>query len=169
MDIPDRVLLGLVAFGGERTLEQDPAFAFRVIVDIGIKALSQAINDPTTGVLAIDQLQRLLRTVGERNLKNDFLRDGQGIPQLLLKTPDWEDFVQLTCREIRLYGAGNFQIARRMLAMLDNLMATLPELRHPPLLKERELLTRMIDKVYLLSEDAEIARIPDTQGLGGTG
>lgn len=167
--IPDSVLLGLVAFGGERTLEQDPAFAFRVIVDIGIKALSQAINDPTTAVLAIDQLQRLLRTVGERHLKNDFLQDGHGVPRLLLKTPDWEDFVQLTCREIRLYGAGNFQIARRMLAMLDNLLVTLPELRHPPLIKERELLTRMISKVYLLPEDAEIARIPDTQGLGGTG
>jgi uncharacterized membrane protein len=169
MQISDPVLLGLVAFGGERTLEQDPAFAFRVIVDIGIKALSQAINDPTTAVLAIDQLQRLLRTVGERNLKNDFLRDRRGISRLLLKTPDWEDYVQLTCREIRLYGAGNFQIARRLLAMLDNLIATLPELRHPPLVRERELLTRMIGRVYLLPEDAEIALIPDTQGLGGTG
>ena len=140
-----------------------------MIVDIGIKALSPAVNDPTTGVLAIDQLQRLLRSVGERNLKDDFLRDSRGTPRVILRTPNWEDFVQLTCREIRLYGAGNFQIARRMLAMLDNLIVTLPAVRHPPLVAERELLIRMIDKLYLLPEDAAIARIPDTQGLGGTG
>jgi uncharacterized membrane protein len=168
-NIADGHLIGLVAFGGERTLEQDSAFAFRVIVDIGIKALSQAINDPTTAVLAIDQLQRLLRSVGERNLKDDFLRDSKGTPRVILRTPNWEDFVQLTCREIRLYGAGNFQIARRMLAMLDNLIGTLPAVRSPPLVAERELLIRMIDKLYLLPEDAAIARIPDTQGLGGTG
>jgi len=37
-------------------MEQDPAFAFRIIVDVAAKALSPAINDPTTGVLALDQL-----------------------------------------------------------------------------------------------------------------
>ena len=62
--IEDRRLPGAVAFGSERTIEQDPTFAFRVLVDIAIKALSPAINDPTTAVLAIDQLHCLLRMVG---------------------------------------------------------------------------------------------------------
>src|SRR5262249_51971924 len=61
-------LLGSVALGPERTAEQDPAFAFRVIVDIAAKALSPAINDPTTAVLALDQLHHLLREVGRRHL-----------------------------------------------------------------------------------------------------
>jgi uncharacterized membrane protein len=61
--IDDRKLRAQVAFGSERTMEQDATFAFRVIVDIGIKALSPAINDPTTAVLAIDQLDRLLSLV----------------------------------------------------------------------------------------------------------
>jgi uncharacterized membrane protein len=59
--INDRRLRAQVALGRERTTEQASTFAFRVIVDIGIKALSPAINDPTTAVLAIDQLHRLLR------------------------------------------------------------------------------------------------------------
>ena len=71
MVIDESKLLGLVAFGPERTIEQDSTFALRVIVDIAIKALSPAINDPTTAVLAIDQLQRLLRTAGNRNLHNE--------------------------------------------------------------------------------------------------
>ncbi len=67
-DIPPEHLHKSVALGQERTLEQDPMYAFRVIVDIASKALSPAINDPTTAVLAIDQIHHLLRAVGSRNL-----------------------------------------------------------------------------------------------------
>src|SRR4051794_23638227 len=94
----------------ERTIEQDSTFAFRVIVDVAIKALSKAINDPTTAVLALDQLHRLLRIVGQRHLHDDSLHDADGQLRLILPTPEWDDFVQLTCREIRLYGIENFQV-----------------------------------------------------------
>src|SRR6185369_5471942 len=117
--------------GPERTIEQDATFSFRVIVDIAIKALSRAINDPTTAVLAIDQLHRLLRAVGRRHLHDDVIRDAGGAVRVVFRTPDWEDFVQLSCREIRMYGADNYQIARRMRAMLRNLLAVLPEARQP--------------------------------------
>ncbi len=160
-------LQGAVAFGPERTIEQDSTFAFRVIVDIGIKALSKAINDPTTAVLAIDQLNRLLRSVGKRDLRNEQIVDEAGRLRVIFPTPNWEDFVQLSFREIRLYGAENFQIARRLRAMIDNLMETLPERRRPPLLQELDLLDRTIEKLYVLPEDAALARIPDTQGMGG--
>jgi len=59
--IDDATLQATVAFGSERTLEQDPLFGLRIIVDIALKALSPAINDPTTAVLAIDQIHRMLR------------------------------------------------------------------------------------------------------------
>ena len=59
--IPQETLRSSVAMGQERTLEQDPTYAFRIIVDIASKALSPAINDPTTAVLAIDQIHHLLR------------------------------------------------------------------------------------------------------------
>src|SRR5262249_4050082 len=52
-------LLQHIALGAERTVEQDPAFPFRIIVDIASKALSPAINDPTTAVLALDHLHPL--------------------------------------------------------------------------------------------------------------
>lgn len=63
-----RKLDDLMAFGPERTVEQDPAFGFRILVDIALKALSPGINDPTTAVLALDRLHQLLRTVGLRHL-----------------------------------------------------------------------------------------------------
>jgi uncharacterized membrane protein len=143
--IGDRLLRGQVAFGPERTIEQDSTFAFRVIVDVAIKALSKAINDPTTAVLAIDQLHRLLRSVGRRHLHDDALYDEDGQFRLLFPTPNWTDFVELSFREIRLYGAKNFQIARRLHAMGENLTQSLPVNRQPALRRELDLLDRTLE------------------------
>ena len=166
--IDDRILCGQVAFGRERTLEQDTTFAFRVIVDIAIKALSKAINDPTTAVLSIDQLHRLLRAVGKRHLHDDEVHDSAGKLRVILRTPEWQDFVNLSCNEIRQYGAENAQIARRLRAMLENLLQTLPDLRRPELRRELDLLDRTLEKLHLFPEDLALARVPDTQGLGGS-
>jgi uncharacterized membrane protein len=166
--IGDERLRELVAFGPERTIEQDSTFAFRIIVDIAIKALSKAINDPTTATLAIDQLQRLLRVVGNRHLHSDEILDGSGQLRVILRTPNWEDFVQLTFSEIRLYGAENFQIARRLRAMIENLLQTLPEHHRPALRDELELLDRALEKLYPLPQDLARARVADLQGLGGS-
>ncbi len=165
--LDDRVLRGQVAFGRERTIEQDTTFAFRVIVDIAIKALSKAINDPTSAVLSIDQLHRLLRAVGKRHLHDDQVFDWKGDLRVIFSTPDWEDFVQLSCNEIRLYGAENTQIARRLRAMIENLLQTLPERRRPALRRELSLLDRALEMHFPLPEDLATARVPDTQGLGG--
>jgi uncharacterized membrane protein len=167
--IDDSKLRAQVAFGPERTIEQDSTFAVRVIVDIAIKALSPAINDPTTAVLAIDQLHRLLRLVGARHLHDDLVHDSEGVPRLMFRTPNWEDFVTLTFREIRLYGAGNFQVARRLRAMINNLQEILPTSRQPALRGELDLLNRALEGLYPFTEDLALARQPDLQGLGGAG
>ncbi len=165
--IDDRRLAGQVAFGRERTIEQDSMFAFRVIVDIAIKALSPAINDPTTAVIAIDQLQHLLRDVGQRRLRGETILDATGQPRLILRTPNWEDFVQLSCSEIRYYGATNFQVARKLRATLLSLMHELPPYRTPALQREIDLLDWTLDGGFSLPADRDLARIADSQGLGG--
>lgn len=166
--VDDTVLRASVIFGSERTLEQDPLFGVRILVDIAIKALSAAINDPTTAVLAIDQLQRLLRRAGTRNLRTDFILGPSGTLRVIFRTPDWDDFVHLAFTEIRYYGASNIQIARRLRAMIINLANTLPAERHPALRRELGLLDQMLETLYVLPEDLALARIPDSQGLGGS-
>jgi len=164
--IDESKLQGAVAFGTERTIEQDATFAFRVLVDVAIKALSKAINDPTTAVVAIDQLHRLLRVVGQRHLRVEQLRDGTGQVRVIFRTPNWEDFVHLAFSEIRYYGAENMQIARRLRAMIENLIRTLPDFRHPALREQLDLLDRTIEKIYVIPEDLALARVADSQGLG---
>ena len=165
--VDERLLRSQVAFGRERTIEQDSTFAFRVIVDIAIKALSPAINDPTTAVIALDQLQRLLRAVGDRDLHNERILDRDGQLRVLFRTPNWTDFVQLTFSEIRHYGASNLQVARRMRAMIENILPSLPEARVPAIRHQQELLDRTLENVYVFREDIALARIADSQGLGG--
>ena len=166
-EIPEGTLRAAVAVGSERTMEQDPTFAFRILVDIGLKALSKAINDPTTAVLAVDQLHRLLRTAGRRHLQHDQITDSVGRVLVIVRTPNWLDYVHLACREIRLQAGENIQVVRRLRAMLENLMQTLPERRHPALRQELELLDRAIQKIYVFPEDLALARVPDAQGMGG--
>ena len=136
-------------------------------MDIAIKALSPAINDPTTAVLAIDQLQRLLRTAGDRNLHNARLFDGDGRLRVIFQTPNWEDFVHLALNEIRQYGGGSTQVVRRLRAMIQNLLQSLPENRLPALRQQQDLLDRTLQKLYAFPEDLALARIADSQGLGG--
>jgi uncharacterized membrane protein len=114
--IHDSQLYAHVAFGPDRTIEQDATFAMRVIVDVGIKALSAAINDPMMVVLAIDQLHRLLRLVERRHLHDNALYGSKNVLILIFLTPNWEDFVQLAISELRLYGAKNFPVTRRLFA-----------------------------------------------------
>jgi uncharacterized membrane protein len=163
----ERMLSGMLALGTERTIEQDPAFAIRIMVDIANLALSPAVNDPTTAVIAVDQLQRLLHEVGRRYLRGETILDATGQPRLILRTPNWEDFVQLSCSEIRYYGASNFQIARKLQAMLLDLMHELPKYRAPALQREIDLLNWTLDASFVVPADRELARIADSQGLGG--
>jgi uncharacterized membrane protein len=156
-----------VALGQERTMEQDPAFIFRIVVDIASKGLSPAINDPTTAVLAIDQLHHLLRSVGGRHLDEGMAHDRSGSLRLVYRTPDWEDFVHLAVTEIRQFGGTSIQVARRLRAMLENLAEVLPPERTALLHDELTLLRRSTRRFFPEPEDQALADVSDLQGVGG--
>jgi uncharacterized membrane protein len=165
--LPATALCASIAVGQERTLEQDPTFAFRIIVDVALKALSPAINDPTTAVLALDRIQHLLRIVGNRHLDAGQTRDGTGRLRLVYRTPDWEDFVHLAVTEIRLFGGESIQIARRLRAMLEALIQVVPEARAALLRQELALVHRSAERAFVEPEDRALADVRDFQGVGG--
>lgn len=164
----DAVLRNSVAKGDERTFEQDPLFAFRILVDIAAKALSPAINDPTTAVLAIDQIHHLLRDVGKRNLGNGRVMDQSGRVRLVYRLPNWEDFVLLSVTEIRHYGRDSIQVQRRLRAMLEDLIETLQPKRAPTLQKEMTLLASSTKRTFQDQADQTLAETGDLQGIGGS-
>ena len=165
---PD-ALRGCVAVGAERTLEQDPRFGFRILVDIANKALSPAVNDPTTAVLALDQITGLLLCLGRRHLDEGRAYDRDGKLRVVYGTPDWPDYVILAVSEIRHYGEGSLQVYRRLRAMLEHLIRELPASRHPPLAKELAMLGSGVERGFRDEEDRKRAGVADHQGVGGSG
>jgi uncharacterized membrane protein len=165
--LPKRALCESVALGQERTPEQDPAFAFRIMVDIASKGLSPGINDPTTAVLAIDQIHHLLRSLASRHLADGRVRDRAGRLRLIYRTPDWEDYVHLAVTEIRHYGGGSIQVSRRLRAMLENLIQNVPKERASLLRQELNILHRSSQRFFSDPEDRALADISDLQGVGG--
>jgi uncharacterized membrane protein len=87
---------------------------------------------------------------------------------VICRTPDWEDFVRIACTEIRHSGAHNMQIARRLRAMLENLIVSLPAHRHPALEAELGRLDQAIESAFSIDADLALASMPDPQGLGGS-
>jgi uncharacterized membrane protein len=152
--------------GRDRTFDQDPKYALRLLVDIAIKALSPAINDPTTAVQALDQIQDQLLRLGRRQLEIGTLRDSEGILRLVIPHPTWEDFLRLAFEEIRFCGATSVQVMRRMRATISDLIAALPPERHPALEHHRERLNATIARSFADEKEKLEASVEDRQGLG---
>ena len=124
--LPESDLMRSIHSGFERTSEQDPKYPIRLLVDIAIKALSPAINDPTTAVQAIDQIEDLLRRLGGRDLDAGYARDADGVLRLIFPMPTWEDYLVLAFDEIRHYGANSVQVMRRLRSALAGLANSVP-------------------------------------------
>jgi uncharacterized membrane protein len=154
------------ALGDERTFEQDPKYALRLLVDIAIKALSPAVNDPTTAVQALDQIEDLLLRLGRCNLDIDAVCDDDGQLRVLLPIPNWEDFLRLGLDEIRFYGGTSVQVMRRMNALTRNLLAVLPPPRHPALEYWVKRLEGTVERSFTDHAEKKDASVADRQGLG---
>lgn len=164
--LDEGALLAAIEAGDERTFEQDPKYALRLVVDIAIKALSPAINDPTTAVQALDQIEDLLLRLGRCQLEIGVCRDGQGVVRLLVSFPTWEDFLRLAFDEIRFCGASSVQVMRRMNALIQSLKAVLPMDRHAALCHWEKRLEGTVERTFVDAEEQRDASVADRQGLG---
>lgn len=144
----------------ERTMTQDVAFGFRQLVDIAEKALSPAVNDPTTAVQVLDRIHDLLRRIAVAPAPSGYHRDGSGRLRLVLPVAQWPSLVELACDEIRLYGGGSHQVQRKMRAMLDDLATVVDEPRREPLERQRRLLDAAVDRHFADDEDRASVRTP---------
>jgi uncharacterized membrane protein len=164
--VDEAQLRSAFTLGGERTFAQDPKYAIRLLVDIAIKALSPAINDPTTAVQALDQIEDLLRRLGLRRLEIGALHDRDGALRVSVRHPSWDDFLALAFDEIRYCGASSIQVMRRMKALLADLIAALPPERHASLQHHQRRLDTSIAQSFPDAEEKREASVEDRQGLG---
>lgn len=165
-NLDERALRRAIEIGDERTFEQDPKYALRLIVDIAIKALSPAVNDPTTAVQALDQIEDLLLRLGRCDLDIGHYRDHQGALRLVIPFPTWDDCLRLALDEIRFCGANSVQVTRRMMALIKSLLAVLPVERHAALQHWERRVQATIMRTFEDAEEKKEAAVADRQGLG---
>jgi uncharacterized membrane protein len=163
-----RRVRGMIAIGHERTIDQDPAFALRIMVDIAIRALSPAVNDPTTATQMLNHIGVLLHSLGSRESLGNGVREGpDGVIRLAVPTRSWDDYLELAVTEIRQYGATSLQICRRLRAVLLDLESEVLPVNRPAVLRQLLLLDRTVDDAFPAEDDRRQARVADRQGIGG--
>ncbi|WP_144299729.1 DUF2254 domain-containing protein [Elioraea rosea] len=159
-----------VCLGRERTVEQDPKYPIRLLVDIAIKALSPAINDPTTAVQAIDQVEDLLRRLARHDPEIGRFAGSSGAARLVILMPTWDDYLSLALDEIRMFGAGSIQVLRRLRHTLMGLARMLgsDDPRAASVALYLRHLDGFIERSPLDAMDKRTAGREDSQGLGLT-
>jgi uncharacterized membrane protein len=164
--LPEAALRQGIALGFERTIEQDPKYALRLLVDVGIKALSPAINDPTTAVMALNEISDLLGRIGRRQLEVRHAVGAHGTLRLVCPAPTWDDFVSLAIDEIRFYGANSFQVMRRLRALLADLEPVVPPERKAVVQQAKLRTEEAVIRTFVEARDLEEAQQMDRQGIG---
>jgi uncharacterized membrane protein len=113
-----------IEIGPARTLQQDVEFGILQIVDIALKAISPAVNDPTTGVTCVDQLSRILIRLASRQPPPCFYYDPPGVVRVSVPWPTFEQLVHTAFDQIRLYSQRDAAVSLRILRALLDIAST---------------------------------------------
>ena len=104
--------------------------------------------------------------LGRRRLEIGAFRDAAGRLRMVADFPAWEDFLRLAFDEIRLYGARSVQVMRRMHALVNEMIAILPEERRSALEYWQRRIRATVEQTFSDPEDKMGASTADRQGLG---
>jgi uncharacterized membrane protein len=120
-------LLGAFDFGPTRTLQQDVEFGVLQIVDIALKAISPAVNDPTTAISCVDQPSRILIRFASREPPEELLYDPPGIVRASIGWIQFERLVEAAFEQIRMYSKTDVAVSLRLLRALGDIAASTPD------------------------------------------
>lgn len=112
-------------FGPSRTLQQDIEFGVLQIVDIALKAISPAVNDPSTAITCVDQLSRVLIRFASREEPAEVLCDPPGVVRVSMMWSNLARMLDSAFEQIRLYSQTDVAVSLRMMRALGDIAVTL--------------------------------------------
>lgn len=130
-ELSDQVVRAAVVRGTERSFNQDPMLAFRLLADTALRALSPSVNDPATAVDAIDAAEGLLRAVAKRELAVADVTDAAGEMRVRLVLPTWEDYLRISIEDLLQVAIPFTMVLERLRRLLVNLLEIWPGPRGP--------------------------------------
>jgi len=107
--------------GDHRTLFQDPLYGILQLSDISVKALSPAINDPNTAVMALNQLGVILRLVARKELPTPVRCDDAGKVRVIAEGPTFSRMISQAFDQTRRYGTSDASIALKLLDVISEI------------------------------------------------
>ena len=120
-------LLAVFDIGPTRTLQQDVEFGVLQIVDIALKAISPAVNDPTTAISCVDQLSRILIRFASREAPDDLLYDPPGTVRASVGWIHFDRLLEAAFEQIRMYSKTDVAVSLRLLRALGDVAAATPD------------------------------------------
>jgi uncharacterized membrane protein len=130
-------LLAAFDLGPSRTLQQDVEFGVLQIVDIALRAISPAVNDPSTAISCVDQLSRILIRFAAREPPQPVLYDRAAVARVRIGWIDFERLLDSAFEQIRLYSQSDVAVSLRMLRALSDIARTTADVEFRRVLVER--------------------------------
>jgi len=134
-------LLAAFDIGPTRTLQQDVEFGVLQIVDVALKAISPAVNDPTTAINCIDQLSRILIRFASREPPDDLLYDPPGVVRASVESLRFPRLMEAALEQIRLYSRCDMAVSLRLLRALGDVAVSTCDPEYRRVLAEQGLRT----------------------------
>jgi uncharacterized membrane protein len=125
-DLDDDAVLASCVTGANRTFNQDPLLAFRLLSDIGLRAVSPAINDPATAAEVVDAVLGLLLVLAPRDLAMGTINSPSGATRIHLSLPPWEHFVGEGLDELLVASKDSPMVMARATTTLTRLAGCVP-------------------------------------------
>ena len=155
----DRALELLAAFdiGPTRTMQQDIEFGIVQIVDIALRAISPAVNDPTTAISAVDQLSSILIRWVSRAPPESYFYDPPHVLRVIVHWTDFDGVLDLAFEQIRHYSVADAAVSLRLMRALGDIASTTSD----PAIRTRlfERGKRLIDGCADRLQEFDMARL----------
>lgn len=134
-DVALRALNKAFTIDRQRTIDQDPSFGIRQIVDIALKALSPGINDTTTAVNSIDHLGVILSRLAARRIETGVRADADAV-RVLARGPSFASLLSEAVDQVRQNADANVAVLNRLLEVLGVVAQRTPDAGRRRLLRE---------------------------------
>ncbi len=117
-------LLAAIDIGPARTMQQDIEFGIVQIVDIALRALSPAVNDPTTAITCVDQLSCILIHWLGRAPPRSYFYDPPHVLRVFVPWINFSGLLDLAFEQIRHYSVADAAVNLRLMRALGDIAST---------------------------------------------
>lgn len=116
-----RAVSRAVHFGPVRALEDDAEFGVLQIVDIALKAVSPAVNDPSTAIVCVDYLGHVLSVAAALPDPSEGIADDDGVLRVTLPRTNFARLLDIAFDQIPRYARSDVAVSLRILRALSDL------------------------------------------------